>query len=255
MRGSLPYFNPMCELLHINKHKGLHFASSALAVWLVVGKAWANSSLIEYHMRMAPSAEGKRVALTFDACTGKVDDRILATLVDNKIKATIFVTARWLKRNAPAIAELKAYPELFEIENHGAQHLAAVDEPGLVFSQHTAGSPDGVKREVLGGAAALHKSFDTEPVWFRGATAEYTQTTMDEIKAMGYKIAGFTFSGDGGALFSSEHAARIIAKAQDGDVILAHINQPGRSAGSGVVEGILRLKAEGFNFVTLNEGF
>ena len=227
----------------------------ACAILVALGRQSNASPLIEYHMRMAPSTEGKRVALTFDACTGKADDRILTALVDNKIKATIFVTARWLKRNPAAIATLKAHPELFEIENHGAQHLVAVDEPGLVFGQLTAGSPDGVKREVLGGAAALHKSFETEPVWFRGATAEYTQTSMDEITAMGYKIAGFTFSGDGGALFSSEHAARIVAKAQDGDVILTHINQPGRAAGSGVAEGILRLKAEGFNFVTLNEGF
>ncbi len=204
---------------------------------------------------MSSAGEGKRVALTFDACTGKVDERILSTLVDNQIKATIFVTARWLKRNTVAIATLKAHPELFEIENHGAQHLAAVDEPGLVFGQYTAGSPEGVKREVLDGAAAANAAFGTETKWFRGATAEYTKSSMDEIKALGFNLAGFTFSGDGGALFSSEHTARVIAKAQDGDVILAHINQPGHGAGAGVAEGILRLKAEGFNFVTLNESF
>ena len=225
------------------------------AILLALGGQSNASALIEYHMHMAPLAEGKRVALTFDACTGKVDDRILSTLIDNKIEATIFVTGRWLKRNAPAIATLKAHPELFEIENHGAQHLAAVDEPGLVFGQHTAGSPEGVKREVLGGAAAAKAAFGIDTTWFRGATAEYTQTSMDEIKALGFKLAGFTFSGDGGALFSSEHAARIIAKAQDGDVIITHINQPGRAAGSGVAEGILRLKAEGFSFIKLDEGF
>ena len=195
------------------------------------------SPLIEYHMHMAPSAEGRRVALTFDACTGKVDERILTALLDNQIKATIFVTGRWLKRNAAAIATLNAHPELFEIENHGAKHLAAVDEPLLIYGQPAAGSAQAVKVEVLGGAAALHKSFDTSPVWFRGADAQYTKTSMDEIEALGYKIAGFTFSGDGGALFSSEHSARVIAKAQDGDVILAHINQPGRAAGTGVAEG------------------
>jgi len=226
---------------------------SAILV-LLSGQSSA-TSLIEYHMHMAPSVEGKRVALTFDACTGKVDERILATLVDNKIEATIFVTGRWLKRNAPTIAILKAHPELFEIENHGAQHLAAVDEPVLIYGQRAAGSPENVKTEVLGGAAAAKAAFDIDTTWFRGATAEYTQSSIDEIKALNFKLAGFTFSGDGGALFSGEHAARIIAKAQDGDVILAHINQPRRNAGAGVAEGILRLKAEGFNFVTLNEGF
>ena len=227
----------------------------ACAILVALGRQSNASPLIEYHMRMTPSTEGKRVALTFDACTGKADERILSALVDNQIKATIFVTGRWLKRNAPAIVTLKAHPELFEIENHGAQHLAAVDEPGLVFGQHTAGSPDGVKREVLGGAAAAKAAFDNDTKWFRGATAEYTKSSMDEINALGFKLAGFTFSGDGGAMFSSEHAARIMAKAQDGDVILAHINQPSHDAGAGVAEGILRLKAEGFSFVKLDEGF
>jgi peptidoglycan/xylan/chitin deacetylase (PgdA/CDA1 family) len=245
----------MCELLHINKHKSLHIAIAALAVWLVAGSAWANSSLIEYHMHMDPSGEGKRVALTFDACMGKVDERIFSTLIDNKIKATIFVTGRWLKRNAPTIAILKAHSDLFEIENHGAQHVPAVDKPILIYHIPAAGSPEGVKREVLGGAVAAKAAFGIDTKWFRGSTAEYTKSSMSEIKALGFKLAGFTFSGDGGALFSSEHAARIIAKAQDGDVIITHINQPGRAAGTGVAEGILRLKAEGFNFVTLNEGF
>ncbi|MEO9166907.1 MAG: polysaccharide deacetylase family protein [Aestuariivirga sp.] len=225
------------------------------AILIALGGQANASTLIEYHMHMAPSAEGKRVALTFDACMGKVDERILSTLLDNNIKATIFVTGRWLKRNAPTIAILKAHPELFEIENHGAQHLAAVDEPVLIYGQRSAGSPDGVKREVLGGAAAAKAAFGIDTTWFRGSTAEYTKSSMDEIKALGFKLAGFTFTGDGGALFSSEHAARIIAKAQDGDVIITHINQPGRAAGTGVAEGILRLKAEGFTFVKLDEGF
>lgn len=225
------------------------------AILVLLSGQSSATSLIEYHMHMAPSAEGKRVALTFDACTGKVDERILTTLIDNKIEATIFVTGRWLKRNAPAIATLKAHPELFEIENHGAQHLAAVDEPVLIYGQRAAGSPENVKTEVLGGAAAVKAAFGGDTTWFRGATGEYTQSSIDEIKALNFKLAGFTFSGDGGALFSSEHAARIIAKAQDGDVILAHINQPGHNAGAGVAEGILQLKAEGFSFVKLNEGF
>jgi hypothetical protein len=36
-------------------------------------------------------------------------------------------------------------------------------------------------------------------------------------------------------------------------VILAHVNQPKRPAGAGVVEGVLALKARGFRFVTLNQ--
>ena len=232
----------------------MRFSIALLAAMLWSSSTWA-ASLVEYHMQMEPLKEGKRVALTFDACMGKVDERILQTLLDNKIKATIFVTARWAKYNAPTISILKSHPELFEIENHGAQHVAAVDEPILIYGQPTAGDAEAVKAEVSGGAEAVKKDFGITPTWFRGATAEYTKSSITMIEAMGFKLAGFTFSGDDGAMFSSEHTSRVIAKAKDGDVILTHINQPGRAAGAGVAEGILRLKADGFSFVTLNEGF
>ncbi|HEV7285537.1 MAG TPA: polysaccharide deacetylase, partial [Kaistia sp.] len=38
-----------------------------------------------------------------------------------------------------------------------------------------------------------------------------------------------------------------------GDVIIAHINQPGHPAGLGVVEGIQRLVASGTVFVKLDD--
>ena len=218
-------------------------------------QAHANHNLIEYHMHMEPHDGGKRVALTFDACTGKVDDRILNALVENKIRATIFVTARWLKRNPAAIVTLTSHSDLFEIENHGAKHLPAVDVPMRVFGLAAAGSADAIKTEVLAGEAAVNAAFGTSAQWYRGAGAEYTRSSLELIQALNFKLAGFSLSGDGGATWLSTHAAKIVASAKDGDVVIAHINQPTKPAGRGVVEGILKLKAEGFTFVTLNEGF
>ena len=214
------------------------------------------SNLIEYHMHMAHSEAGtKLVALTFDACMGKTDDRILNALVDNNIKATIFVTARWLKYNARAIAILKAHPEIFEIENHGAQHLTAIDEQKDVYGLKPAGSPDAVAAEVEDGAAAVQANFGHWPQWYRGAGAIYTNSAIDLVTALDFKLGGFSMSGDGGASWTAAHAEHAIAKAQDGDVIIAHINQPTRPAGEGVVDGILKLKAENFTFVTLDTAF
>lgn len=212
--------------------------------------------LVEYHLQL-PKAEdgGKNIALTFDACMGKVDRRILDALVQSKIKATIFVTARWLKYNPKAIAILKANHDLFEIENHGAQHVLAVDEVRDVFGLKSAGTPDAVAAEVEDGAAAIQANFGEWPKWYRGAAAIYTDSSMTLIKELDFKLGGFSLSGDGGAAWSSAHAAKTVASAKDGDVIITHINQPTRPAGAGVVEGILKLKADGFNFVTLSEGF
>ncbi|MDE2444544.1 MAG: polysaccharide deacetylase family protein [Alphaproteobacteria bacterium] len=211
--------------------------------------------LIEAHMSIAQGRDdGPKVALTFDACTGKADNRILDALIQNNIAATIFVTARWLKVNPNAITRLKSRPDLFEIENHGARHVPAIDEPLLVYGIASAGTPAAVKTEVTEGAKAVTAAFGTQPHWFRGATALYTASSEKLITDMKFKIAGFSISGDGGASYSSPKAARAISGAKDGDVIIAHINQPLKPAGAGVVKGILMLKSQGYEFVTLDGG-
>ena len=212
--------------------------------------------LLEPQLHLSTMPNGPlRVALTFDACSGKTDERILQALIDNKISATIFVTARWIRRNPQAIAEIKANANLFEIENHGARHLPIVDFPIKVFGLDSAGSPEAVRAEIDGGAMAIEKTFGSRPKWFRGATGLYSTSAANIIATMDYKLAGYSVHGDGGANFSTRRTASTISKAKDGDVIIAHINQPTRPAGAGMVEGILKLKADGFVFVKLQDGF
>ena len=230
--------------------------SISFVFWLALASVAGASPLIEYHMHLPPGEVGtKRVALTFDACTGKVDERILNALVENEIKSTVFVTARWLKRNPAAIATIKAHADLFEIENHGARHLPAIDDSKRIFGLSPAGSPDAVRKEVRDGATAVMAAFGYQPKWYRGAAAIYTASSMVLIKDLDFKLGGFSFSGDGGATWSEAHTEKTIAAATNDDVIIAHINQPNRPAGAGVVKGILKLKEEGFTFVTLDEGF
>lgn len=197
--------------------------------------------------------EGPTVALTFDACMGKVDDRILSTLIDNRIPSTIFVTARWLKHNAAAFAVMRANPDLFEIEDHGENHVPAIDVPMTVFGIKTAGSPGAVAAEVEGGAKAIMAAGGERPVWFRGATAKYTPSVIAQIQSLGYRVAGYSINGDSGSLLGASGVARQYHRAKDGDVIISHINQPTHEAGEGVVKGILDLKARGFRFVRLKD--
>lgn len=197
--------------------------------------------------------EGPAVALTFDACMGQTDARILDMLIDNKIPATIFVTARWLKRNPEPLARMLAHPDLFEIENHGENHVPAVDRPARIYGIAAAGSPEAVAREVEAGAEAIVKATGKRPIWFRGATAKYTKTSLRQIETMGFGIAGYSINGDGGSLLGASVTAKHFASARDGDVIIAHINQPSHAAGEGVVMGVLSLKARGYRFLKLSE--
>lgn len=192
------------------------------------------------------------VALTLDACSGRTDLRILSVLVEENIPATIFVTARWLKHNPQALALLKTRPDLFELENHGFNHVPAVDFPVAIYGIAAAGSTAAVEREVDGGAQAMIADGIARPHWFRGATARYSQTAIADIEARGYRIAGYSLNGDDGSLLGAGAAERRIAAAKDGDVIIAHVNQPTHAAGEGVARGLKALKARGAVFVRLD---
>jgi peptidoglycan/xylan/chitin deacetylase (PgdA/CDA1 family) len=221
-----------------------------------VGPSLVSPKLVEPVLRLPASPPGQtRIALTFDACEGATDLRILDALIAHNIPATIFVTGRWLTRNADAFAKMQARPDLFEIENHGARHLPAVDYPTLVYGLKSAGSPAAVLQEVSGGAAAIVAAGGPAPHWYRDATAKYDASAMAQIRELGYEIAGYSRSGDGGATFSRAKTARQIETAQDGDVILSHINQPTHPAGAGVVDAMIDLQARGVVFVRLQDAF
>lgn len=231
----------------------------ALALTMVaVAPALAGSStgtgLVEPQLHLLKSKDhATHVALTFDACMGKTDFRILQTLVDENIKATIFVTGRWVKSNPQALAILKGRPDLFEIENHGAMHVPAVDQPMLIYGIPAAGSIQAVEAEVQGGSDSIVAAGIAAPRWFRGSTARYSRSAIADITRMGYRIAGYSINGDGGSLLGAKITEKHIAAARDGDVIIAHINQPTHEAGQGVVAGILALKAQGVTFVRLQD--
>lgn len=213
----------------------------------------ARDGLIEPRLHLAGHGTTPRVALTFDACSGLADQRIIATLIDNRIPATIFITARWLRRNPEAFALFRAHADLFELENHGALHVPAVDRPVAVYGIASAGSPAAVEAEVEGGAQALVGQGAPQPHWFRGATAKYTASSIAQIRTLGFDIAGYSLNGDDGSLLGARMATKRLSGAHDGDVIISHINQPTHAAGEGVAAGILALKAKGFAFVRLDD--
>ncbi|CZT35089.1 polysaccharide deacetylase family protein [Rhizobium sp. 9140] len=214
--------------------------------------ALARDGLLEPKLHITAGSKTPRVALTFDACMGLADQRIISVLIENRIRATIFITQRWLTRNPEAFAIFLAHADLFELENHGTMHVPAIDRPVPVYGIVSAGSAQAVEAEVMGGAKALVASGAPQPHWFRGATAKYTASSIAQIRAAGFDVAGYSLNGDDGSLLGAKMATRRIANAHDGDVIISHINQPTHAAGEGVAAGILALKAKGYDFVRLD---
>lgn len=222
------------------------------AAFLLVAANVAHASAwIEPRLKLHPDVGPPTVALTFDACGGKVDRRIFDVLLQQKIPATFFVTSIWIRRNPQELAELLAHPELFEIENHGRHHVPAIDKPISVYGLKAAGSPEAVLAEMNGGAADIKKATGRDVHWFRGAAAVYTPTSLKAIAAT-EKIAGYSIAADGGTLLSQAAAKLRTSQAKEGDVLLAHVNHPEKPAGEGVSLGILELKNRGYRFVRLD---
>jgi peptidoglycan/xylan/chitin deacetylase (PgdA/CDA1 family) len=208
--------------------------------------------LIEPDLRIAPGgAAGPRVALTLDACMGGADHRILDALVANAIPATLFVSGRWLARNAATLKLLLAHPELFELENHGAMHVPAVLGTERLYGIAPAGTLAAVTAEVGGGARAMAACGIPRPRWYRDATALYSPAALNQIRAMGYRIGGFSLNADFGASLPAGMVHARMLTARDGDVIIGHVNQPKRASGAGIASGAIALKAKGFRFVRL----
>jgi peptidoglycan/xylan/chitin deacetylase (PgdA/CDA1 family) len=208
--------------------------------------------LIEPTLRIASGgAAGARVALTLDACMGEADHRILDALIAHAIPATLFVTGRWLARNAATLTLLQSHPDLFQLENHGAMHVPAVLGTERLYGIAPAGSLTAVTAEVEGGARAMAACRIARPRWYRDATALYSPAALSHIRAMGYRIGGFSLNADFGASLPAKAVHARMLAARDGDVIIGHVNQPRRPSGAGIASGAIALRAQGFRFVRL----
>ena len=229
--------------------------SVLLVTVLISLNAYAQSRAVEIHDRIVQNeGPNNRVALTLDACSGRFDGDLITFLIQNRIPATIFATKIWLERNARGVAVLKAHLDLFDIEDHGENHIPAVIGAGRrVYG--IPGEPDilHLRREVSEGARAIEKYIGVAPHWYRGATGEYDQQAADEIRRMHYKIAGFSVNADAGATLSKAAVENRLRNVKAGDVIIAHMNKPLSFTAEGMSTGLLDLVRRGLVFVRLDQ--
>jgi peptidoglycan/xylan/chitin deacetylase (PgdA/CDA1 family) len=209
---------------------------------------------MEPHMRLTdPPPDRLVVALTLDACPGEFDERIATALVESGIPATIFVTNLWLVRNPAGLAFLLAHRDLFGIENHGELHIPPILGHRRIYGISIAGDLVTVRREVTLGAASISIATGTAPRWYRAATGHYSPSAIPAIQRLGCGIAGYSLNADAGASLPARSVADRIEKATNGEVIVAHINQPHRPSGPGVIAGVRELQGRGANFCRLDQ--
>lgn len=201
--------------------------------------------------------DSPEVALTFDACGGSLrssqfDEKLISFLIRNQIPATLFINARWIDSNPDIFHKLASNP-LFEIGNHGTLHRPLSVNGRSVYDINGTTSPEEVVKEIDGNEQKIAKLTGKHPLFFRTGTAYYDDESVRIARSYGVEIAGFSVLGDAGATLDSIEVARRIGNARKGDIIIAHMNHPESGTREGVIEGILRLKLEGFRFVRLSD--
>jgi peptidoglycan/xylan/chitin deacetylase (PgdA/CDA1 family) len=130
--------------------------------------------------------------------------------------------------------------------------VPAVIGPGRkVYGIAGAADKAALRREVEGGAHAIALAGLSKPAWFRGATARYDPEAIEEIRALGYRVAGFSINGDAGATLPRIAVMARLDKAAPGDIILLHMNKPASQSAEGFRDALPGMKARGLTFVTL----
>ena len=231
--------------------------TAALSALALATTASALGQITELHNRIAPlpgNSHGSRAALTLDACGGGFDHELIQFLIQQRIPATLFVTKKWLDKNPLGTAMLTAHLDLFDIEDHGENHIPAVIGAGrkVYGIPGVAGVPQ-LRQEVLAGARAIERATGVPTHWYRGATAEYDAQAIDEIRRMGFSIAGFSVNADAGATLKKPQIIERLRHVRDGDVIIAHMNKPASDTAEGLIVGLAELQQRGLVFTRLDQ--
>lgn len=195
-------------------------------------------------------------ALTLDACGGPygsgVDWRILDLLMRREVPATLFLNSRWIEANRDLAHDLAAVP-FFLLANHGTSHQPlSVTGQGAYGISGTADVGE-VYDEVAVNHELLGELTGTAPTFFRAGTAHMDEVAAAIVHALGEVPVNFTINVDAGATANPDQVGAALAGAGDGDICLAHMNQPEAPAGAGWEWGLEQLLDSDAHLATLAE--
>ncbi|MWV61742.1 polysaccharide deacetylase family protein [Helicobacter saguini] len=189
----------------------------------------------------------KIIYLTLDACGGEYDSKLIDFLIQNNIKATLFINARWIKKHESDFLKLAKNP-LFSLQNHGTTHKPLSVNGARIYGIQGTKNIQEVFDEINENDKIMTRLSGKKPRYFRSGTAFYDDVAMDIARDMGYKIAGFSVVGDGGATFGLQKILKIGAKVKNGDILIYHFNKPQSSTRVGLEQLIDSWIKQGFTF-------
>ena len=199
----------------------------------------------------------KVLALTFDACGGSpysngYDSDLIDYLNEMEIPATLFISGKWMDANPELFLKL-ANNDLFEIENHGLNHLPCSVNGRSAYSIRGTSSISEVVNEIDGNGKKIRSLTGREPRFYRSGTNFYDEVAVEIARDLDYQIVSYSVLGDAGATFSRDQVKKALLGARAGSIIIFHFNHPEGETAEGLMDAIPLLQKNGFKFIKLSD--
>jgi peptidoglycan/xylan/chitin deacetylase (PgdA/CDA1 family) len=197
----------------------------------------------------------KVLAMTFDAC-GSVgdgfDSKLINYLTENKIPATLFISGKWIDKNPENFKTLTQNP-LFEIENHGTNHIPCSISGKSAYNIQGTKNPGEVVDEIEKNAERIETLTGRKPQFYRDATTFSDEVCPQIANDLGEKMVSYSVLGDAGATYNAAQIKIVLEKAPAGSIVIAHMNHPEKQTAEGMMAVLPELQKEGFRFVKLED--
>ena len=209
----------------------------------------------------------KLIALTFDLCEqiGEIagyDGSVIDYLRDRQIKATLFAGGKWMMTHPERAQQMIAHP-LFELANHGWAHrnTRLLDGPSL---GDEISKPQAAYEEMRARLAArqcvkgLEANMSTIPRRIGLYRFPFGACNAASLQAVGeaglLPIQWDVSSGDPAPGQSAAAiTAGVLRSVRPGSIVLFHANGRGFHTAEALPLLIPKLKAQGYEFVTVGE--
>jgi peptidoglycan/xylan/chitin deacetylase (PgdA/CDA1 family) len=217
--------------------------------------------------RVALPPGKKLIALTFDLCeqVGEIagyDSAIIDYLRANSVKATFFAGGKWLRSHAERAQQLMADP-LFEIGDHSEAHRNLRLLSGARLVDEVLGPQRAYQalRTELGTSQCAGKDAAPQRMpaprlgLFRFPFGACNPDSLAAVNDYGMLAIQWDLStGDPSPLQSARAIAdAMIKRTKPGSIIIAHANGRGFHTSEALPMAIPKLRAKGFEFVTVSE--
>ncbi|MGG4033421.1 polysaccharide deacetylase family sporulation protein PdaB [Paenibacillus cisolokensis] len=185
----------------------------------------------------------KMLALTFDISWGeKRAEPIIDILLENNVKkATFFLSAPW-SQSHPDIVK-KIVDAGFEIGSHGHK-----------YDNYSKLEDDEIRNQIQTAHSILTNVTGKAPNLIRLPNGDFDKRVLRIAEELNYKVIQWdTDSMDWMNIGTDKIINRVVSRAHNGDIILMHASDTVRQTHEALPVIIEKLRAEGYEFVTVSE--